>query len=183
LRTLSALILVVLLAAEIICGQIQSRNAQEEYQLLKHPQCITFELARRLAELNEDPKDLSKPFKMGDNIFFRLIMTNNSSEPITLRFTNPYYQNRPELLRDGQKVQYRKRVAEIVEAVDKEVEFSKVSQVDVKPSEPTYVDILNLNDWYDALPPGKYQLTDRFRFVVGGDWLECPSVSFSVEPK
>lgn len=168
------------LIALFLPGWVTPTSVEGRYYTSTQHQNITFELARRLPELGDD---VTKPYKKGDRIFFRLIMTNNSSESKIIKLTNPYYQNRPELLREGEKVSYRKNVAEDVELVDKEIEFSKVSAIELKPYEPVYVDVLDLKDWYDVLLPGDYQLTNRFRFDVGGGWAESNSISFTIEPK
>jgi len=165
--------------AQLSFGQEKLRKWEEDSSLLKYPQFIRVEFARRLPELNEDPADVNKPFTQGRKVYFRLIMTNTSAEPIDSLLNNPYFHNRLELTKDGRIVPYRKDIAEIVAADN---EFDRHPKfIQLKPNEPTYVSVIDLSDWYEPLSLGKYQLRDRFRFVQSGEWVETPVVMFEVD--
>ena len=42
---------------------------------------------------------------------------------------------------------------------------------------------VRLEDWYDRLGPGHYELTVRKRFVSDGDWVQSNSGTFDVQPR
>ncbi|CAN5403642.1 MAG: hypothetical protein ACR2GW_01710 [Pyrinomonadaceae bacterium] len=177
-----AAVLWIALPTIAVC-QDETRSVEDEHMLLRNPMNITLELTRRKPELNENPDNLTKPYTKGDRIYFKLRMTNNSNQPISILLANPYFQNRPELLKNGQKVPYRKEVAEKVKSVDQMTDISSHARVKVlEPYTPLEVGQINMSDWYDTLETGEYQLIHRFRFVVDGAWIESDTMTFVVQP-
>ena len=56
----------------------------------------------------EAPKKLR--FKSGEYVDVGIVMTNTGIEPLKVcAYSNPYYQNRPDLLRDGKQLGYSER--------------------------------------------------------------------------
>jgi hypothetical protein len=78
------------------------------------------ELLPRLLELSESPETLSNPYKVGDNIFFRLLITNTSSEKVGFPVADPLYHQRPRLSKDGEVVPYRGGLEEPLEFKEKD---------------------------------------------------------------
>ena len=117
---------IVVAVAVLVCAGNQLATAQEKttrqaeweakllarmpeaerlkYERLKTPTFAKLDLLPKLAEYSEPPEAVNKPCKVGDNIFFRLLITNTSSEPIPISVADIYYYDRPELLRDGDPV-------------------------------------------------------------------------------
>ncbi|HLL76984.1 MAG TPA: hypothetical protein VK421_17145 [Pyrinomonadaceae bacterium] len=113
-------------------------------------------------------------FKVGEPITVVVFMTNKGVEATGVVIADPYYQNRPKLMRDGEEIPYRKQVADVLKWKDKEgCGAGRIVGAELKPNEKTEVDFLTVNDgprvtgnivWYDPLEPGKYELRIRRRF-------------------
>jgi hypothetical protein len=175
--------LLILLFWTIVLSQAQVQDKQREDCLLKNPEFVKVDLLPRQLELNEDPDLLSRPYKTGAKIYFRIQATNTSNNSIALAILDPYFQNRPELLRGGQVVPYREGFDKLLEAKDKDP-FSVMPQVvKLDPNEQKLIGFINLNDWYDSIQPGHYQLSIKHRFEPGQDWIESSSITFEVVPK
>jgi hypothetical protein len=171
----------VQLTAAVCFGQERTTpRLDKEYQLLQRPNLIRVELARRLPSPNEDPADVNKPFAIGDRLYLRLILTNTSSEPINIFLTNPYFQNRLELTKGDQVVPYLKNIAHLVESLNGVDDIRQPMSFRLKPGVPTYVSGIDLSEWYGPLPLGVYSLHNRFRFVVGGQWVETSTLAFEI---
>jgi hypothetical protein len=158
-----------------------SEEARRKYERLKHPTFAQLELLPRLPELSESPEDVSKPYHVGDKIFFRLLVTNTSTEDVGFTNADYYYYDRPQLLRDGEVVPYRDGLAELLKKVDKT--FGDTSRAYLIPPHGTAEVTVKIEDWYGPLEPGRYLLTVKRRFVWGGEWIESPSLMFEVVPK
>lgn len=50
-------------------------------------------------------------------------------------------------------------------------------------NEPAYVDVIYLDEWYEPLDPGHYQLDVKWRFLPDGGWTNVASTTFEVEAK
>lgn len=180
-RKLLLLAILILLPVLKVSAQGEPQSVDEQ-QLLLNSSNVTFELARRKLELNEESSTLARPLKPTDKIYFRQLMTNTSALPIEIILTNPYSQHRPVLFRNGEEVPYRKDIVETVQRADVQTDFPHRRMTRLEPSVATEIELLVLSDWYDRLQPGNYELTDRFRFVVGGSWIESNKVTFEVAP-
>lgn len=176
------IVIAILTLLSLTAALSQEEPSVIEEKLLKNPTSIKLELVPRVLEQNEDPNNLTKPFKAKDKIYFRLQMINTSTLPIEISLTNPYFQNRPDLTKEGQKVSYSKEIAELVKLADQQVDFPHVTSICLEPGEPTVVGQLTLIEWYASPEPGNYELINRFRFVVDGEWIETPPISFEVKP-
>ena len=157
-------------------------EARLKYERLRKAEFASLDLARRPLELGENPERLKDPYKEGDRIYFRLLITNNSIEKVNFARVDLYQEQRPDLSRDGDPVPYRKRISELLVQKDRDIMGRRVSEVTLQPGETTE-EFIDLADWYEPLQPGHYQLTVRRRFIWGGDWIESPGITFEVEPK
>jgi hypothetical protein len=164
----------------IIAQMPEEQRAQ--YEKLRKPDFAKLELVPRPLELNETPEKLNEHYKIGDKIYFRLLITNISIEKVVISDADPYYYNRPQLFRDGDPVPYRKGITELLKSKDEEFVHRRIRTAALGPDQTLTVNI-NLSDWYGPLEPGHYQLTVRRRFIWGGEWIESPSSSFEVDPK
>jgi len=178
MRFVTCLLLLTFVANPATLGQGQSQDIEELFAQLKHPSNIAVELARREPNLHEEPEDVNKPFEPGEKLYFRILLTNTSMHPIVVLVSNPYFQNRPKLLKEGQEIPYRnEKLDNLSEQID---QSGGTDSVRLDPSVSSYVGHLNLSDWYAPLKAGRYELINRYRFVPKGDWLESPPITFEV---
>ena len=158
-----------------------SDQSKRQYERLKKPSFAQLELLPRLLESSESPEAQIKPYKVGDDIFFRLLITNTSSEKVGFSTADPFYYNRPLLLRDGESVPYRDHVVELLKSREEYPDERSVRGPTLPPHE-THTEIIELKRWYGPLQPGRYLLTVKRRFIWGGEWIESPSLTFEVIP-
>ena len=161
---------------------VHSQDKQTPF-LLEHPELVEVELLPRNLELNENPEVLRAPYTTKSNIYFRLQATNRSLQKVTLLIIDSYVQDRPELFRDGQIVPYKKGVDELLHAKDKDPFRKLVENVRLDPNESKGIGFIYLNDWYERLQLGHYQLSVKHRFEPGQDWIDSSSITFEVAPK
>jgi len=175
------LLMLFLIGYVMITGQGQTRNQNSLPP--ENPRVIRLELLPRKLELNEDPRALTEPYKVGARIHFRIQATNTSLAQVTIPILNPYFQNRLELLRGGQVVPYKKGLDEILKGVEDDPFVGNIYAVKLNSNESKIVGYLFLDDWYETLQPGHYQLSLKHRFNLGQDWVESSSITFEVVPK
>lgn len=171
----------LLICATTLIGQDNANESERQLSLLVKPTHINLKIIQR--ELEPGEEKISPRYKEGDNIYFRIQLTNTSVLPAMALVSDPYFQNRPELLRDGEEVAYRHKAGELVQAKDREQFFQRTHFLRLEPHSPKVAGILRLNDWYEPLKPGHYRLINKHRFVPKGEWLESPPITFEIEPK
>lgn len=180
----------------ILGGALSAYNAQDkgasssqEGPLSTDPGNVRIDLAL-ITDRSKDTESASsllqqvvKPFTVGQKIRVQVVMTNNSSEAARALVLDTFYQNRPRLLRNGEELPYRKDVQKVLPRKDADPEFLRTDNILLVPYQETKVEIINLNDWYEPLEPGSYELANRHRFSEGGKWFESSAVTFEVQPK
>jgi hypothetical protein len=116
---------------------------------------------------------------------FELFITQNSSENLVIwRHGWPYYEYRPELIRDGEIVAYTKEAQEYLDRAEKEPPSGSSFPGTLIPGREYQSSYVKLEDWYASpLSPGRYQLIVRKRFALNGDWAESNPVTFEVVPR
>lgn len=132
-------------------------------------------------------------FRVGEPIPLVITMTNTGSQPVYVCDSSTLYQDRPQLLKDGQPFSYTSFRQSMMQTAEKDKTCDKENlpqQVLLRPNEPTVVDFFNLaqgatslydDGWYEALPAGKYTLTSRRRLsCCDGPLLESNTISFVV---
>src|SRR6185437_12139201 len=153
-------------------------------ELLKHPTFISLRLASSPRDVpRESGTDTPAPCKVKDYIGFELFITQNSSETLRLGITSPYYDYRPQLMKDGQLMSYSEKAVELTKRAEVEPHSGSVVGVTVKVGQENRLAFINLDDWYDPLPPARYQLTVRKQFAWEGDWVVSNPVYFEVIPR
>jgi hypothetical protein len=134
-------------------------------------------------------------FRVGEPVPLVITMTNTGSAPVYVCESSTVYQDRPQLLRDGQPVpyaSYRKSMTQAAER-DKTCQNDNLpQQILLRPNEPVEVDWFNLAEgtpslyddgWYEPLPVGKYTLTNSRRLsCCDGLFIESDAISFVVTP-
>jgi hypothetical protein len=118
-----------------------------------------------------DTEGGGKTHQLKSNASVRVILRNDTDQRVKALAVDPYYQNRPRLFKDGKLVSYRKTIENLVAAKDNDPEFvSTVRGTFIDPYSSRQIDDLNLSDWYGALQPGSYKLTNRYRLTIDGPW-------------
>ncbi len=180
-RYLPTMMAVIFLLSAVVSGQDKPAEIEKRDSFLRHPTNLSVELVRERFEQYNPPGELTRPFKPTENIYFALMVKSNLPEPLAVRSFNPYYQNRPTLLRDGNPVPYRKDVAERLAQIDgRDEALGNILDIALKPGAPTLVERIELSYWYDTLEPGNYQLSNCHRFIFEGDWVDMPPITFKV---
>lgn len=134
-------------------------------------------------------------YRVGESIPLTITMTNTGSEPVYVCESGTLYQDRPQLLRNGQPVAYTSYRQSMVQAAEKDQTCKHDNlpqQILLRPNEPTVVDWFNLvegatslydDGWYEPLPAGKYTLTNQRRLnCCDGALLETNTINFVVIP-
>jgi hypothetical protein len=134
-------------------------------------------------------------YRVGERVPLVITMTNTGTQPVYVCESDTLYQDRPQLLKDGQPVTYisfrqsMMKAAETDKTCDKE---DLPQQVLLPPNETTVVDWFTLADgvpsvdseaWYEPLQPGKYTLSNRRRLsCCDGPFIETNTINFVVVP-
>ena len=152
-------------------------------ELLRHPTIFTLRLSTPNYSAREKPTDTPAPFYEGNSIDFQLCMTQNSSSSITVwHEADAYYQYRPELMRDGEIVPYTKEAKAGVKTADTQPYNGSGGPQVMERGREYVLYTITLTRFYKPLPPGRYQLIVRKRFVLDGDWVGSNPVVFDVLP-
>ena len=75
---------------------------------------------------------------------------------------------------------YRKGLEELLIAKEKDPFLILPQSIKLEPDETKLIGLLYINDWYDPLKPGHYQLAVSHRFEPGQPWIESSSITFEV---
>jgi len=122
----------------------------------------------------------------GEPVHIGLVMTNTAGESVWVcASSNPFYQNRPQLTRDGEAVPYSEKIIELIRQSDagELCEFTRTPDfVDLKPNVPFRARTIDLLDWYGPLEPGHYQLFLKRTFgcCADGRWNSTNVISFDI---
>ena len=155
--------------------------ALKHFPQLARPTFAKLEIAGMTSGPSEGPEKFKSSFKDGQIVNFRLLITNTSQVSVSVPVGGRYDHNRPQLFRDGTPVPYSKEAERLVERVDGGPGYRSVRYARIEPDQ-TVADVIKLSDWYEPLQPGMYRLTIRRRFILGGDWLDSPTIRFEVGP-
>lgn len=157
------------------------RWLQKYYPELYRPDFAKLDLARVPPGPYEEAVPPGAPFKAGGKIILRLLTINTSDKRVYFPVAGHYTLHRLRLVREGELVPYKGDVAELIQEQDEYRGRSsgRFEHVDPRAQMTEHVD---LNDWYEPLRPGRYELVVRRRFISGGGWVESPSVAFEVVP-
>jgi len=112
-----------------------------------------------------------EPYKVDSKGYMRVIARNDTDRRVRVIVVDTYYQNRPELFKDGRLVSYREEVKKLIRSKDIDREFIRPgSVIFLEPYSSTDLEELDLSRWYGPLQPGSYRLINRHRFEVDGPW-------------
>jgi hypothetical protein len=111
------------------------------------------------------------PYRVGSNVYIKVRAKNVSAEQIRVRIVDPYYQNRPQLVKNGKLLPYRAKIAELIRLKEADPQFwSMRHSVSLMPYSSANLRELDLNDWYEPLELGSYRLINRYRCEIRGPW-------------
>jgi hypothetical protein len=152
-------------------------------EILQHPTFITLRLLSSPRDLpREESTDAPAPYRVKDWIGFRLLVSQNLFEEIPVaKFKWPYAEIRPVLMRGRDIIPYSKQAEAAVERAEEL--FGPAFELKLKAGAEYELQDIHLDDWYDPLPPGRYELTVRRRFDWQGDWLTSTPVYFEVQAR
>lgn len=152
--------------------------------MVKDPSAIHFELIPT-DDRGMDRRDTSdnKPHEAGARIVVGIDAVNTSQEAVRILILDQWTQDRPELLRSGDKVPYRKELSKVLEARETELPQALAQGVNLEPGERRRIGYLDLRTWYEPLEAGHYQLSLKHRFQQGQEWIESAPIIFDVAPK
>ncbi len=161
-----------------VTAQEEAGSNNGQLHRLSKPDFISIRLVPGADDTDGGAGGSLKSFNVGDRMVFRLLLTNNSVEPLEFMFIGTYSHHRPRLLKDGEVIPYRE---EIMERLRRTNRYGILSAISVT-MEPNLVktEWFELNAFYDPLPPGRYQLVVGRRFIEGGDWIESEPTFFEV---
>ena len=138
------------------------------------------------------PKDL---YRVGQRVPVSITMTNTSDEPVQVCVSGTLYQDRPQLLREGQPVPYPIWQSQMLRAAQADktcVKDDLPEPIILQPKEARVVDWFILAEgstplgdmaWYEPLRAGKYELSMQRRLgCCGGPMVESNKISFEVVP-
>ena len=138
------------------------------------------------------PKTL---YRVGQRVPVSITMTNTSDQAIQVCLTGTLYQDRPNLLKDGQIVSYLQVQSIMMKSSEKDQTCLKVDlpePVILQPKEARVVDWFILAEgrtdmgdlaWYEPLQAGKYELSLQRRLdCCEGPLVESNKITFEVTP-
>src|SRR5262245_16044070 len=64
--------------------------------------------------VKDDTVKPNEPNRVGQQFRVKVIAKNESADQVTVAIINVYYQNRPELLKNGKPVPYKSQIAKIL---------------------------------------------------------------------
>jgi hypothetical protein len=115
---------------------------------------------------------------------FELLISQSTSETMVISSTgSPYHEFRPELIRDGDIVPYSKTAQERLERTATGLTAGSSIAVRLVPGREQKAGIVDVEEWYETLGPGHYQLSVRKRFTGDGDWVQSNPVTFDVQAR
>jgi len=169
----------------IVIGLMIAASAQAKAQT---PLQLTIRAGSEIGESKDR-------FKVGDTILITLTMTNTATAPQNVCVSSNLYQNLPRLTKDGQLIpimNWTSSVRRIAKHDETCKDINLPDRVVLDPKAPKDIDWFVLVDssvstgaesWYDALPPGKYELSLQRRLdCCDGPMLESNKITFTVVP-
>jgi hypothetical protein len=126
-------------------------------------------------------------FKLDEPIHIGILITNTARESVRVYDSNPWYQNRPQLTRDGNAVAYSENIRELIRQSDSGMlcEFTGLPHiVELKPDVPLRVESIKLQEWYGPLSRGHYKLFLKRTFACCAEepWNTTNEITFDVTP-
>ena len=117
-------------------------------------------------------------------MYFEILVSQSLFEKIMIERSRwAHYEYRPELSRNGEILSYSKEAQKAIDKAEHEPPSWSTIPLNLVPGREYRWPTVRLEDWYDRLGPGHYELIVRKRFALDGDWVQSNSVTFDVEPR
>jgi hypothetical protein len=187
----AVMVLCLLVAASPRRGSFAMQQQNDTRALTAQERAITVSITTG-GGLFGPPKNL---YHVGQRVPVSITMTNTSDQPVQVCDSGSLYQDRPNLLRDGQAVPYLALQAQMLKADQEDKTCLKVDlpePIILQPEETRVVDWFILAEgrtpmgdlaWYDTLQAGKYELSiERRLSCCDGPMVESNKISFEVVP-
>jgi hypothetical protein len=184
----------------LFCGSSLSAQSRINEQGIKYPTEEQLAASKRLHDLLQKPDfitlrliysdslgrptDSPQSYKVKDSFAFQLFITQSLSEQIELEvMLDSFYSTRTELFKDGDSVPYSKEAQRHIQRVENEPPGGSAGPLTLPAGRESGALTVSLEDWYQPLGPGHYQLSVRKRFDWTGEWIQSNSLTFDVEPR
>jgi hypothetical protein len=142
-------LLVLMIAGALACyGQESEKNGSQSPSLRVEATTVT-------NMFNQTPKSF---FAVGSDIYALVVITNNSSEELSISSGHPWRQFNIELTKDGEVMPFKKSVREFLTPSPDQPYHGSIAVFTLKPNANSN-ELLHLNEWYEFLPAGHYRLT------------------------
>jgi hypothetical protein len=165
MSTITSFLSLSLIGLSFMLPNLQEKNVAEQAS----SQDVS-EVRLRLVPINIPPGPKHEPYQVCNKPLFKILATNNSNSQIWVLSLDFYYQNRPQLYKDGKLVPYRADIAKLLDSKDRDPDPISISGGILHPAATEELEALTLIDWYEPLLPGSYKLINRHRFAIGGAW-------------
>ncbi len=120
-------------------------------------------------------------YTVGEEVIIALTMTNRMGQRTVISWSDPLFQNRLKLQKDGQEVAYLPELPDKLSKMDRYGYASgSVRPIELLPNVPNRVGLLFLKEWYPPLEAGRYELRIKRRFF--GNEIHSNKVTFEVVP-
>jgi hypothetical protein len=134
-----------------------------------------------MVPVNVRPQPKHEPYRVCNKPVIKILVTNNSNSQIRVLVFDTYYQNRPQLYKDGKLLPYRTDTAKLVESKDRDPVTISITGFLLEPGATEEFAPLRLIDWYEPLLPGSYKLINRHRFAIRSAWtIDSEALLFDV---
>jgi hypothetical protein len=158
--------LLCLVLITVVAANAYSQNAESNFAVV----------ISTVNKSGEQETTAMNKFKFGETVSVKVEITNLSDKVINVPQGIGF--SRPVLFRDGRPVPYTKQVSD---------QFSKgdgglISNMLFPKPNQSQTEILDLNDFYEPLKPGRYQLSLERRFFKTGK-IHSNAVTFEIEEK
>lgn len=177
---IATVLFLVLLAAKVVA---QEPVPERVPFIVKDPSVIHFELFFDDRGFDKRADSRNEPYEVGAQIVVGMDAVNTSQEAVRIIVFNQWSQDRPELLRSGDKVEYRKEIRKGVEQSEWEPPDAMAQVVKLEPGKRLRIAYFQLHTWYGPLEAGHYQLVVKHRFQHGQEWIASAPIIFEVVPK
>ena len=126
-------------------------NNKRIIELWRHPTFVTLRLASTRREIpDEEPTTTPAPYANDQRMYFQLFITQSSGEDLMIaKRGGPFFEYRPELIRDGDAFPYSREAQEEVARAEREVapRYGSVSTTKLISGREALLGLVDLETW------------------------------------
>ena len=154
-------------------GNQESRQARE----------TTLDHIRLQLRTVDDGRILPRPDKSQydpkEEVWVEVLAINSDSKQVLFNLTTSFVHFLPHLARAGDTTPYAEMMQKKIKNWT-EPAIDSIRSTRLFPNQFTPVATIKLSDWYDALPPGVYELKVKYRLYQNGPEIESDAVIFEI---